>query len=89
MVQLRCPETGKPMDLGDVPPDAVLAAVLYSKEIPCPHCGKAHPWTSWHDALVLKRSRPLQRRAGCSSRATRQPHFRKQHSHGPVFRNDS
>jgi hypothetical protein len=54
MVQLRCPETGKPMDLGDVSPHAAQAAVLYSKEIPCRNCGKKHLWTNGHDALVLK-----------------------------------
>jgi endogenous inhibitor of DNA gyrase (YacG/DUF329 family) len=54
IVQLKCPETGNPIDLGDVAPNANLAAALYATEIPCPHCGKKHRWTSGHDALVLR-----------------------------------
>lgn len=36
-VQLMCPETGKPVDIGEF-----QAAVLSSTEITCPHCGKNH-----------------------------------------------
>ena len=53
-VQLNCPETGNPIDLGDVPPDANLALALYATEIPCPHCGRKHRWTSGHDTLILR-----------------------------------
>src|SRR4051812_41362303 len=46
IVQLTCPETGKPVDILEVPAGAFQAAVLSSTEIPCPHCGKTHLWTS-------------------------------------------
>jgi endogenous inhibitor of DNA gyrase (YacG/DUF329 family) len=51
IVQLECPETGKPVDIGDVSPEVALmptAAVLAVTEIPCPHCGAGHPWSSGH-----------------------------------------
>jgi hypothetical protein len=54
MVQLMCPETGKPLDIGDVPPGAFQAAVLSSTEIPCPHCGKNHLWTSGHLGVAMQ-----------------------------------
>jgi hypothetical protein len=54
MVQLKCPETGKPIYLGEVPPDAHIAASLWSRPITCPHCGANHPWTSGHFALAMK-----------------------------------
>lgn len=56
MVQLKCPETGKPIDIGDAPPERLnmpTASAKTSREIPCPHCGKGHIWTSSHLAHAL------------------------------------
>jgi hypothetical protein len=54
MLQLRCPETEKPVELGDVPPDAKIALSLWSREVPCPHCGRTHVWTSGHLGLAMQ-----------------------------------
>jgi hypothetical protein len=54
MLQIKCPETGKPVDIEDVPPDSAIALVAFSREIPCPHCGKNHPWTSGHLGLAMQ-----------------------------------
>jgi len=53
-VQLTCPETGKPVDILEVPAGAFQAAVLSSTEIPCPHCGKNHLWTSGDLGLAMR-----------------------------------
>jgi hypothetical protein len=54
MAQLTCPETGKPVDILEVPAGAFQAAVLSSTEIPCPHCGKNHLWTSGDLGLAMR-----------------------------------
>jgi hypothetical protein len=54
MIQLKCPETGKPLDIGDVPPDALMALSLSSRPIACPHCGKDHPWSSGHLGVAMQ-----------------------------------
>jgi hypothetical protein len=54
IVQLTCPETGKPVDILEVPAGAFQAAVLSSTEIPCPHCGKNHLWTSGDLGLAMR-----------------------------------
>jgi hypothetical protein len=54
MLQLKCSETGKPVDIADCPPDAHLALSLWSRPIACPHCGKDHPWTSGHLGLAMQ-----------------------------------
>ena len=54
MVQLICPETGKPVDVVDVPPGAFQAAVLSVTEIRCPHCGKNHQWGSGPLGLAMR-----------------------------------
>jgi hypothetical protein len=54
MVQLECPETGDPVDVGDVPPEAFQAAVISVTEIPCPHCGGKHLWSSGHLGLAMR-----------------------------------
>jgi hypothetical protein len=54
MVQLACPETGKPVDILDVPPGAYQGAALTVSEISCPHCGKNHLWSSGHLALAMR-----------------------------------
>jgi hypothetical protein len=53
-VQLTCPETGKPVDILEVPAGAFQAAVLSSTEIPCPHSGKNHRWTSGDLGLAMR-----------------------------------
>src|SRR5947208_16708568 len=42
IVQLTWPETGRPVDILEVPAGAFQAAVLSSTDIPCPRCGKNH-----------------------------------------------
>jgi hypothetical protein len=34
------------VDVGDFPAGAVLAAAYWVTEIPCPHCGEKHLWSS-------------------------------------------
>ena len=63
MVQLKCPETGKPIDIRDVSPELALLpenAAMHITEIPCPHCGMGHIWTSSHmsHAMIVLRHRP-------------------------------
>jgi hypothetical protein len=60
MVQLKCPETGKPVDIRDASPKAAgwpRNLALGGTEIPCPHCSESHIWTTSHwwiamDALL-------------------------------------
>jgi hypothetical protein len=54
MVQLKCTETGKLVDLGDVPPEAHIALSLWSRPVACPHCGKEHSWTSGQLGLAME-----------------------------------
>jgi endogenous inhibitor of DNA gyrase (YacG/DUF329 family) len=54
ILQLKCPETAKPVDLGDVSPDAKIALSLWSTEVPCLHCGGTHVWTSGHLGLAMQ-----------------------------------
>jgi endogenous inhibitor of DNA gyrase (YacG/DUF329 family) len=63
MVQVKCPETGKPIDIGDVPPeyaDVPMATVATIREIRCPQCGKGHIWSSAHvgQAMIALRDSP-------------------------------
>jgi endogenous inhibitor of DNA gyrase (YacG/DUF329 family) len=63
MVQLKCPEAGEPIDVRDVAPEHALlpmAAVAWGTEVPCPHCGKGHLWTSSHmgQAMIALRDTP-------------------------------
>ena len=55
VLQLNCPETGKPVDVvsGAVPKGRVPLA-LFAREIPCPHCGENHIWTHGHLALAIQ-----------------------------------
>jgi hypothetical protein len=54
VLQLNCPETAKPVDVvRDAVPNGIVPLALFSKEIPCPHCGKNHLWTSGHLALAI------------------------------------
>lgn len=45
-VQLKCPATGKPIDLGEYWSGMGITADAFSRTIPCPHCGGRHTWTS-------------------------------------------
>jgi endogenous inhibitor of DNA gyrase (YacG/DUF329 family) len=63
MVQLKCPETGKPIDIRDVPPEVAsmpVSLVMQIREIPCPHCGTGHIWSSSHmsHAMIALRDEP-------------------------------
>lgn len=54
LLQLKCPETGKLVEIADVPPEAHIALSLWSRPIACPHCGTEHPWTSGQLARAMK-----------------------------------
>ena len=57
MVQLKCPQTGKPVNIGDVSPDVAfreMTADMRVQGIPCPHCGEDHRWSSSHFALAME-----------------------------------
>jgi hypothetical protein len=46
MVQLKCPETGKPIDMFEYRSGMGVTLDIFSRSIPCPHCGEEHTWTS-------------------------------------------
>ena len=54
MLQLKCPNTGEPVDVGECSPDAVMALALWSTTLACPHCGEDHPWTSGHVGIAMQ-----------------------------------
>ena len=58
MVQLKCPETGEPVDIQDVSPRIALLRrhnlALWVRRIPCPHCGDTHPWSSGDQVRALE-----------------------------------
>lgn len=59
MVQLRCPETGKAIDIFEYRSGSGITADIFSTTIPCPHCGESHTWTSWYRGeaiMALQRS---------------------------------
>jgi hypothetical protein len=59
MVQLKCPETGKAIDMFEYRSGMGITADSFSRSIPCPHCGESHPWTSWYRGqaiMALQRS---------------------------------
>jgi endogenous inhibitor of DNA gyrase (YacG/DUF329 family) len=63
MLQLKCPETGKPIDLRDARPprpNTLYNTGLWIEEIPCPHCGETHRWTKsqWVSAKEALRDSP-------------------------------
>jgi endogenous inhibitor of DNA gyrase (YacG/DUF329 family) len=66
MLQLKCPKSGEPIDIQDVPPHFALSrhnaynASAWGTEIPCPHCAETHIWTSseWIRALQTLRDSP-------------------------------
>jgi endogenous inhibitor of DNA gyrase (YacG/DUF329 family) len=49
MLQIKCPNTGQPVDTGmDMPHDAVKSGqiTLTNNTVgPCPHCGESHTWS--------------------------------------------
>ena len=78
MVQLQCPETGKPIDIYEYRSPGVTTADIFSRPIACPHCGESHAWTSWYRGeavMALQRSPDATRvlveatEDGCSARA--------------------
>ena len=68
LLQLKCETTGKFIDIQEVPlPEVspqlgvlVHPAVAWGEEIPCPHCGETHLWTSsqWVQALEMLHESP-------------------------------
>jgi len=54
VVQLKCPETGEPIDVWRHRVGAPITANAFSTMIPCPHCGKAHQWTSGDRGLAAQ-----------------------------------
>ncbi len=63
MLQLKCPKTAERIDIQEVPPHLALAhhnASAWGTEVPCPHCGETHMWTSseWIRALQTLRDSP-------------------------------
>jgi hypothetical protein len=59
MVQLKCPETGTPIDIFEYRSPGFMTADIFSRQIPCPHCGENHTWTSWYRGeavMALQRS---------------------------------
>ncbi len=59
MVQLKCPETGKPIDIYEYRSPGFTTADIFSRPIACPHCGQNHTWTSWYRGeavMALQRS---------------------------------
>jgi endogenous inhibitor of DNA gyrase (YacG/DUF329 family) len=54
IVQLKCPETGRPVDVWQYTPGSAVHADRFSKPIPCPHCGKSHTWTSGDRGLAWR-----------------------------------
>lgn len=59
MVQLKCPETGTPIDIFEYRSPGVMTLDIFSRQIPCPHCGEHHTWTSSYRGeavMALQRS---------------------------------
>lgn len=59
MVQLRCPKTGKSIDIYEYRSPGFTTADIFSRPIVCPHCGEDHMWTSWYRGepmMALQRS---------------------------------
>jgi hypothetical protein len=54
MLQLKCPKTGRPVDIGEYSPDGVVALAVWSRPLACPHCGEDHPWTSGHLGIAMQ-----------------------------------
>ena len=53
MVQLACPETDKPIDIFEYRSPGFVTADIFSRSLPCPHCGGSHTWTSWYRAEAI------------------------------------
>lgn len=59
MVQLKCPKTGKPIDMLEYMSGMGIAAVIFSRPVQCPPCDESHTWTSWYlgeAIMALQRS---------------------------------
>ena len=55
IVQIKCPETGEPVDVWRYQPGGMVTADRFSRLVPCPHCGNEHAWTS-HDRGLAARA---------------------------------
>ena len=59
MVQLKCPETGRAIDMFEYRSGMGIPLDRFSRSIPCPHCGGSHTWTSGYRGqaiMALQRS---------------------------------
>jgi endogenous inhibitor of DNA gyrase (YacG/DUF329 family) len=62
MLQLKCPRSGKPVDVQEVEPQRHnrYNTAAWGTEVPCPYCGETHQWTSgeWVSAMEALRKSP-------------------------------
>jgi hypothetical protein len=54
IVQITCPATGEPVDVMELRPNSPVHLDLFSKLVPCPHCGGRHTWTSGMRGLAYR-----------------------------------
>jgi hypothetical protein len=54
MVQLKCPESGEAIDIFEYRSGMGITADLFSRPIPCPHCGENHTWTSGYRGQAIQ-----------------------------------
>jgi endogenous inhibitor of DNA gyrase (YacG/DUF329 family) len=53
-VQIKCPETGKAVEVWHYRPGDIVQANRFQKLIPCPHCGSEHTWSSHDRGLAVQ-----------------------------------
>jgi endogenous inhibitor of DNA gyrase (YacG/DUF329 family) len=63
LLQLKCPNSGEPIDLHDAQPprpNALYNTDLWGAEVPCPHCDETHMWwkPQWVSAMEALRESP-------------------------------
>jgi hypothetical protein len=54
MVQLKCPEIGKAIDIFEYRSGMGITADLFSGPIACPHCGENHTWTNGYRGQAIQ-----------------------------------
>lgn len=54
MVQIKCPDTGEPLDIMEIRPNSPMQADAFSDLVTCPHCAKSHTWTSSMRGLAYR-----------------------------------
>jgi hypothetical protein len=54
IVQLKCPATGKAIDIFEYRSGMGITADSFSRPIPCPHCGENHTWTSGYRGQAIQ-----------------------------------